>query len=59
MVICIIKEKIMSWNNVIPAELLLGVVKLEPKIVENAEVSIPEALVQAINILKSGVQNDL
>jgi hypothetical protein len=59
MVICIIKEKIMSWNNVIPAELLLGVVKLEPKIVENPEVSIPEALVQAINILKSGVQNDL
>ena len=49
----------MSWNNVIPAELLLGVVKLEPKIVENPEVSIPEALVQAINILKSGVQNDL
>ena len=35
----------MSWNNVIPAELLLGVVTLEPKIVENPEVKIPEALV--------------
>lgn len=34
----------MSWNNVIPAE-LLGVAKLEPKTVENPQVSIPEALV--------------
>lgn len=35
----------MSWNNVIPAELLLGTVRLEPKEVENPEVSIPEELV--------------
>lgn len=35
----------MSWNNVIPAELLLGTIKLEPKIVENPEVTIPEDLV--------------
>jgi hypothetical protein len=35
----------MSWNNIIPAELLLGVVDLKPKEVENPEVSIPEELV--------------
>jgi hypothetical protein len=35
----------MSWNNVIPAELLLGNVELKPKTVENPEVSIPEELV--------------
>jgi hypothetical protein len=35
----------MSWNNVIPAELLLGTVELKPKTVENPEVSIPEELV--------------
>jgi hypothetical protein len=35
----------MSWNNVIPAELLLGEVTLTPKIVENPEVKIPEHLV--------------
>jgi len=35
----------MSWNNVIPAELLLGTVKLEPKTVENPEVHIPDELV--------------
>lgn len=35
----------MSWNNVIPAELLLGTVTLEPKVVENPEVTIPESLV--------------
>lgn len=35
----------MSWNNVIPAELLLGNVTLEPKVVENPEVTIPEHLV--------------
>jgi hypothetical protein len=36
----------MSWNNVIPAELLLGEVDLTPKAeVENPEVSIPLELV--------------
>ena len=35
----------MSWNNVIPAELLLGTVKIEPKEVENPEVTIPDELV--------------
>lgn len=35
----------MSWNNVIPAELLLGTVRLEPKTIENPEVTIPEHLV--------------
>lgn len=35
----------MSWNNVIPAELLLGTVQLEPKAIENPEVTIPEELV--------------
>jgi hypothetical protein len=35
----------MSWNNVIPAELLLGIVELKPKAVENPQVSIPEELV--------------
>ena len=35
----------MSWNNVIPAELLLGTIKLEPKIVENPVVTIPDELV--------------
>lgn len=35
----------MSWNNVIPAKLLLDTVTLEPKVVENPEVSIPEHLV--------------
>lgn len=35
----------MSWNNVIPAELLLGTVELKTKSVENPEVSIPEELV--------------
>lgn len=35
----------MSWNNVIPAEILLGPVKLEPKEVDNPEVTIPEELV--------------
>jgi hypothetical protein len=35
----------MSWNNVIPAELLLGIVDLKPKAVENPQVSIPEELV--------------
>ena len=35
----------MSWNNVIPTELLLDAVKLEPKSVENPEVSIPNELV--------------
>lgn len=37
----------MSWNNVIPAELLLGVAKMEPAKVENPEVTIPEELVTA------------
>lgn len=35
----------MSWNNVIPAELLLGTVKLTPKVVENPVVSVPNELV--------------
>ena len=35
----------MSWNNVIPAELLLGEVSLTPKEVENPEVIIPRELV--------------
>jgi hypothetical protein len=35
----------MSWNNVIPAELLLGIAELKPKVVENPEVSMPEELV--------------
>ena len=35
----------MSWNNVIPAHLLLGTVELKPKTVENPQVSIPEELV--------------
>lgn len=35
----------MSWNNVIPAEFLLDVVRLEPKEVENPEVTIPDNLV--------------
>ena len=35
----------MSWNNVIPAEILLGPVKLEPKEIENPEVTIPDELV--------------
>lgn len=40
----------MSWNNVIPAELLLGAVALEPKVVENPEVKIPENLVTDCSI---------
>jgi len=35
----------MSWNNVIPAELLLGTVQLVSKEVENPEVTIPDSLV--------------
>lgn len=35
----------MSWNNVIPAELLLGAVTLEPKTTENPDVRIPDELV--------------
>jgi hypothetical protein len=35
----------MSWNNVIPAELLLGCIDLTPKAVENPQVSIPDELV--------------
>lgn len=35
----------MSWNNVIPAELLLGSVTIKPKVVENPLVSIPDELV--------------
>lgn len=34
----------MSWNNVIPAELLLGAVQMVPKEVENPEVTIPDSL---------------
>ena len=34
----------MSWNNVIPAEFLGGALKLEPKEVENPEVTIPDEL---------------
>lgn len=35
----------MSWNNVTDAEMLLGTVKIEPKIVENPDVRIPDELV--------------
>lgn len=40
----------MSWNNVIPADLLLGTVRIEPKTSENPEVSIPEHLVTSCTI---------
>lgn len=35
----------MSWNNVLPAELLLGTIEIKPKNVENPQVSIPDELV--------------
>lgn len=35
----------MSWNNIIPAELLLGTVQLTHREVENPEVTIPDELI--------------
>ena len=40
----------MSWNNVIPAELLLGSLTLTSKRVENPEVTIPDVLLTDCSI---------
>jgi hypothetical protein len=40
----------MSWNNVVPAELLLGAVQLTHREIENPEVTIPDELLDGCRV---------